>query len=94
MLQYLGIIEQRTNELLAVQTYLLAKVGLKERERERAGQVNRDRWTERERSRIRERGGSQRKTDVLLFVVDNCIFPLLCLKVMDSMSVRLNFFFF
>ena len=34
MLQYLGIIEQRTNELLAVQTYLLAKVGLKERERE------------------------------------------------------------
>ena len=28
MLQYLGIIEQRTNELLAVQAYILAKVGL------------------------------------------------------------------
>lgn len=29
MLQYLGIIEQRTNELLAVQTYLNIKVSLR-----------------------------------------------------------------
>ena len=57
MLQYLGIIEQRTNELLAVQAYILAKVGLEgERERER----HRERETETDRERQRQ---TDRQTD-------------------------------
>ena len=77
MLQYLGIIEQRTNELLAVQAYILAKVGLegerereRHRERERQRQTDRDRQTDRQtemwdrdRNKMNERKRVQRTGD-------------------------------
>ena len=60
MLQYLGIIEQRTNELLAVQAYILAKVGLEgerkiETDRQTDRQTDRDRNRDRNRDRDRQR---------------------------------------
>ena len=69
MLQYLGIIEQRTNELLAVQAYILAKVGL-EGGRQTGRQTDRGRemWDRvrnkmNERKRVRRTGEAGRQTD-------------------------------
>ena len=63
MLQYLGIIEQRTNELLAVQAYILAKVGLEgEREIETDRQTDRQIERDRDRQTDRQRCGIETET--------------------------------